>query len=88
MTYKARELMDATSGWWVVANTEWAAQVAGTILGDVYDTLSLWYLSTELIAAIRSLDLVRVVGNAENVAELQRLLPIIEATDWNSKPTT
>ncbi len=87
MTYKNSELLDPSSGWWVVAFTEWAAQVAGTVLGDVYDTFRLWHLPDELIAAIRSLDLIRVVGNAENVAELQRLLRVIESTNWDNKPT-
>ncbi len=85
-SYKTSELLDPQSGWWVVAFTEWAAKVAGAVLGDVYDTFRLWYLPPLMIAGIRSLDLVTVLGNATNAAEMRRLLAVIEATDFSTKP--
>ena len=85
-TYKARELRDPQSGWWVVAYTEFAAKTAAFILFEVYDSYRLWALSGVMIANIRALDLPRVLGSRANADELERLLRVIERTDFSKLP--
>lgn len=62
-TYKSVELLDADTGWWVVAYTDFAANVAAFILYELYDQIRIWALSTTMVRYIRALDLMAVFGN-------------------------
>lgn len=57
-------------------------RAAAFLLSEVYDSLLLWRAPSELITLIRSLDLTFVLGNAENVAELEGILGVISNTDF------
>ena len=85
-SYKGSVLRDRYSGWWVVAYTELIAKTAAFVLFDTYDSLRLWSLSKRCIAFCRQLDLVPVLGNAENAREFMDLLNLIEETDFASYP--
>lgn len=87
-SYRARQLMDPQSGWWVVAYTEFAVKTAAFILMEVYDNFRLWSLSPDMIGAIRSLDLTRALGCVENVRECLALLDVIEGTNYEALPSS
>ena len=87
-THRMRELMDPSSGWWVVAYTEQAIKTAVYILMDVYFNLRLWSVSPHLARALGELNLDAALGCAANVAEFRRLLGVIESTDFSSKPSS
>lgn len=71
------------SGYWVVAYTDYACRAAAFVLSEVYDSLYLWYVPPDLMNLMRSLDLVTVLGNRQNVEELYGLLDVIAATDFS-----
>ena len=75
-------MMRRESGWWTVAYTDFVCRTAAFMLTDVYDSLRLWRLSTAMIEAMRSLDLVSILGSQGNVDELMGLLNSIEGTDF------
>ena len=81
-----RELMDPSSGWWVVAYTEQAIKTAVYILMDVYFNLRLWSVSPHLDRALGELNIDAALGCAANVAEFHWLLGVIESTDFSTKP--
>lgn len=82
-SYKSSVMQDdPDSGWWVVAYTQHVAKTASFILMDAYDQYRLWALSSDMIRFLRELDLLPVLGNEGNVAELLGFLSIIESTEW------
>lgn len=85
-TYRLRELRDPKSGWWVVAYIEFAAKAEAFLLVEVYDSYRLWCFLTEMIRNIRRFDLVRVLGSHGNAEEPERLLRVIERTNFAMLP--
>ena len=57
LPYKMRELMDATSGYWVVVNTEKTVKMETFVLMDAYDNYRLSVLSPDVIVSLRTLNL-------------------------------
>lgn len=85
-TYKAEELMDANSGWWVVAYTEFVLRVVAFLLFEAYDNIRAWAVSKDLIRLARGLNLEPSLGSMENVNEALRLLTAVEATRFDTLP--
>ena len=81
-----RELMDRRSGLWVVAYTEQVVKTEVYILIDVYFNLQFWSVSPHLARALDELDLGAALGCAANVVEFQRLLGVIESTNYAVMP--
>ena len=84
LTYLGVELMDPSSGAWVVFYTEWVTFVAVALLWEVYDTFRLFWLPPAIIAGIRSLKLSKILGAPENYEECLSLLKVIENTNWTT----
>ena len=57
-----REVMDRSSGWWVLAYTEQAIKTSFYILMDVYLNLRLWSVSSYLARAFGELNLDVALG--------------------------
>lgn len=70
------------SGWWVRAFTRHVDKIAAFIMMDAYDQYRLWDLSEDSIGFIGELDLLSILGNAENVTDLLQFVVIIEFTEW------
>lgn len=85
-TYKARELHDPESRWWVVAYPEFAAKTTAFLLFVFYVSYRLSALLSEMIQNIHALDLVCVLSSRANVDELERLLRVTERTDFTTLP--
>ncbi len=86
--YKMEELLDPSSGWWMVAFNGFAAKVAAFVIQDAYDKFRLWALPPRMIRIIRGLDLSRVLGTEDNQAELRGMLDIIEGTRFEELPSS
>ena len=72
--------MDAQSGWWVVAYTEFAGKVPAFILDEAWDNCRLWTLSGDMLRLIYNLDLQVVLGDEANAEECRRLLTAVSYT--------
>lgn len=55
-------MRDLESGWWVIEYTEFAAKAVEFLLFELYDIYGPWCLSSKVIANIRCLDLIQVLG--------------------------
>jgi hypothetical protein len=86
-TYKAEELMDPNSGYWVVAYTELVAKAAAYLLFEVWDVYRLWAMSPDMLINMEKLDLEVVFGNASSADELRRLMAVIRGTNFAAVPT-
>lgn len=84
MTYLGLSLLDPYHGLWCVFYTEWAIQVSAFLLWDVYDTWRLWYIPPKLREYILDLDLTVPLGDAATAEELQGLVRVIAAIDWDN----
>lgn len=85
-TYKAKELMDSESGWWVVAYTEFVLRVAAYLLFDAYDNIRLWAVSPDLLRCVKDLDLEGPLGSAANAKEARLIFSVVEATRFEKDP--
>lgn len=82
--YKAEELQDENSGWWVVTYTEFIARTIASILFDVYDSLRLRAVSLDKCRLARDLNLKPVLGTMDNVNEAMRTLDVAGNTSFDT----
>ena len=79
ITYVGSRLkQDVTSGWWVVAYSEYVARVAVFALQEVYETQRIWRFSKRVSRYMRQLDLSLVLGSRANYDELLKYVALIE----------
>ena len=85
-TYKAEQLMDPESGWWVVAYTEFVLRVAAYLLFDAYDNLRVWAMSPDMTRLLKEIDLVGPLGSEANSTEALRIVAAIESINFDNQP--
>lgn len=88
VSYRNSALQDPNHGLWMTVYNGFAVKAASFILQDVYDKYRLWSIPPRLMTLIRGLDLSTVLGNRENTEELDRLLGVIEETDFSVLPNS
>jgi len=79
---------NSRSGWWVVFWSEWAARVAASLLWDAFDNFRIWKIQPHVIHMMRQLELSGVLAGPENAELLERILQVIENTDWPLVPAS
>lgn len=85
-SYKAEELKDPASGWWVVAYTEFVFRVVAFLLFEAYDNCKIWAVSPDLCRLAREVNLEPALGSMGNVNEALRIIGVIENTRFESLP--
>ena len=77
-TYVGSRLkQDVTSGWWVVAYSEYIAPMAVFALQEIYETQRIWRFSKRVCRYMRQLDLSLILGFRANYDELLKYVALI-----------
>lgn len=83
-TYKAEELPDENSGWWVEAYTEFIARTLTFLLLDAYDHLHTWVVSRDKCRLARELNLEPISWSMNNVTKAMHIVGVVENTRFDT----